>query len=290
MRYRLIPVLFAVAAVALLFGPSAASADTGKKCEDLASIKLPDTTVTSATAMEAGPFTPPTPPGAANAPRPVTLPAFCRVQLTIAPAIKVEVWLPSAGWNGNFEAVGGGGFAGIIAYPALANALLAGYATASTDTGHVGNDPVFALGHPELVTDFGYRAIHEMTLKAKRVIETLYGSAPRLSFFNGCSTGGRQGLTEAQRFPEDYNGILAGAPAIEWSHLQVRGLVTGMVTLRDEGSYIPASKLPAIQEASVAACDSIDGVKDGLVDDPRKCNFDPATLLCKGPDSDSCLT
>jgi feruloyl esterase len=289
MKTRIFGALCALTLTAF-FGVTAANAANGSQpCDSLSSLKLPDTTITSATAVPAGPWAPPAAAGAQNAPRPVDLPAFCRVQLTVAPAIKIEVWMPATGWNGNFEGVGGGGFAGVIAYPALANALKEGYATASTDTGHEGNNAEFALGHPDLLVDFGYRAIHEMTVKAKALVEKFYSAPPRLSFFNGCSTGGRQGLTEAQRFPEDYNGIIAGAPANDWSHLQTRGLLVGIATLQDEDSYIPRTKLAAIQNASVAACDTIDGVKDGLVDDPRKCNFDPSVLLCKGADSDSCL-
>ena len=291
MKRPFLPALsIAIFALSLAWVPAQAFAADPQPCEKLASLKLPDTTIASAMPVAAGDFTPPGAPGAANAPRAIPqLPSFCRVQLTVAPSIRVEVWLPATGWNGNFEAVGGNGYAGAIVYPAMANALKAGYATASTDTGHQGG-PEFALGHPDLAVDYGYRGIHEMTIKAKQVIEALYGMGPRLSFFNGCSTGGRQGLTEAQRYPEDYNGILAGAPAIEWPHLMVRNIEVGVATLRDEESYIPASKLAAVQDASVAACDGIDGVKDGLVDDPRKCNFDPSALLCKQGDSDSCLS
>lgn len=288
MKLRMVLGSCGIALLTLALAPARAFADP-QPCEGLRSLKLPDTTITAATAVPAGDFTPPAPPEARNAPRPISVPEFCRVQLTVAPAIRVEVWMPASGWNGNFEAVGGNGYAGAIMYPAMGVALKAGYATASTDTGHEGGAD-FALGHPELVVDFGYRGIHEMTVKAKAVIQANYGAAPRLSFFNGCSTGGRQGLTEAQRYPEDYNGIIAGAPAIEWSHLQVRNIVLGVETLKDEGSYIPTAKLAAIQDASLAACDSLDGLKDGLVDDPRKCSYDPSTLLCKEGDSDSCLS
>ena len=266
-----------------------ASADTS--CESLASLKLQDTTITAAALVSEGPFAPPAPavPGArAGAPLPV--PAFCRVQLKVDPQINIEVWMPATGWNGKFEGVGGGGFAGIISYPALANALRAGYASASTDTGHQGNTPQFALGHPELVIDFGYRAIHEMTVKGKQITQAFYGMAPHESYFVGCSTGGRQGLAEAQRYPEDYDGIVAGAPAANWTNLNVSGVWVGLATLKDEESYIPASKLAAINDASVAACDQTDGVKDSLVADPRACKFNPAEMLCKAGDAPNCLT
>ena len=288
MRHRL---LFGILLIVVwcLSGPAMATA--AQTCESLASLQLPETTVTSAALVAAGPFVAnPGAPAGGRGGQPPTVPAFCRVQLTVAPQIKIEVWMPASGWNGKFQGVGGGGYAGNIAYPALATALNAGYATASTDTGHTGNDPQFAIGHPELVVDFGYRAIHEMTVKAKQLVDAFYGSAPRQSYFVGCSTGGRQGLAEAQRYPEDYDGIVSGAPAINWAHLMMGALWNSQMTLKDPESYIPATKLAAINNASVAACDMTDGVRDALVADPRKCKFDPAALACKEGDSDNCLT
>jgi feruloyl esterase len=269
--------------------PSASAA--AQPCESLASLKMPDTTINTAALVPAGPFVAnPTAAAAGRGGTPPTLPAFCRVQLTVAPQINVEVWLPSSGWNGKFEGVGGGGYAGAISYGAMVTALNAGYATASTDTGHVGGDGRFALGHPELVVDFGYRAIHEMTVKGKQVVEAFYGTAPRESYFVGCSTGGRQGLAEAQRYPDDYNGIVSGAPAIDWPHLLISLVWNSQATLKDPASYIPAAKLAAINDATLAACDATDGVKDGLVADGRRCTFDPSTLVCREGDSPTCLT
>ena len=144
--------------------------------------------------------------------------------------IKIEVWLPvGAAWNGKYEAVGGGGWAGVISYPALANAVQEGYATSSTDTGHEGGNANFAVGHPEKIVDFSYRAVHEMTVKAKAVMTAFYGRGPRLSYWNGCSTGGRQGLMEAQRYPEDFDGIVAGAPANYQTHLHAFDIVAANV-------------------------------------------------------------
>jgi feruloyl esterase len=284
--------IFAVAIVGVLVAISTPRvAAAAQPCESLTSLKLPDTTITAATMVQEGPFAPPAPTGpGARAGTPLPVPAFCRVELTVAPQIHIEVWMPSSGWNGKFQGVGGGGFAGVIVYPALAAALHAGYATASTDTGHQGNTAEFALGHPELVVDFGYRAIHEMTVKGKQLTEAFYGTAPRDSYFVGCSTGGRQGLAEAQRYPDDYDGIVSGAPAINWTHLLVSGVALGLATLKDPESYIPTSKLPAIHAASVAACDQTDGVKDGLVSDPRVCKFDPSAMVCTGGDTPACLT
>jgi feruloyl esterase len=224
------------------------------------------------------------------------LPVFCRIAATIKPAkdsdIKMEVWLPLTGWNGKYRGEGNGGFAGGIYYPGLATAVSAGYASASTDTGHSGSpvDASWALGHPDKIVDFGWRAIHEMTVKAKRIIQAFYGDAPKKSYFIGCSNGGRQALMEAQRFPEDYDGIVAGAPANYWTTVFATFIWDIQAMQAEPGSYIGANKIPAIARAVVAACDANDGVKDGVLNDPRTCHFDPKALLCKEDDSDSCLT
>jgi feruloyl esterase len=235
--------------------------------------------------------------GRGNAPNPYAmLPAFCRVAATLTPSsdsdIKIEVWLPDAGsWNGKFEAVGNGGLAGTIAYPAMAAALASGYATTSTDTGHVGNSGAFMLGHPEKVIDFGYRAIHEMSVQGKAIVNGYYSSAPKFSYFNGCSLGGRQGITEAQRYPADYDGIVAGAVA--WGGMdRYLGVVMNNASMQKvSGAYIPPEKYPAVHEAVLQACDGLDGVKDGILENPLACQFDPKVLQCKaGEDSVSCLT
>src|SRR5215470_9810705 len=185
----------------------------GSSCDSLKALTLKDTTVTLAQVVPAGQFSP---PGARETGLYKGLPDFCRVAVTIKPTsdsdIKVEVWLPVNGWNGKFQGVGNGGWAGVISYAALADAVRAGYASASTDTGHEAGRGTFALGHPEKLLDFSWRSEHEMTVKAKAIIQAFYGNGPRLSYWNGCSTGGRQGLKEAQMFPDDYDGIIAGAP------------------------------------------------------------------------------
>jgi feruloyl esterase len=225
-------------------------------CASLAAVALKDTKVTSAQVVLAGEFSPPgeVAEGAGNPCR--TLPAFCRVAATLIPTsdsdIKVEVWLPASGWNGKFQAVGNGGWAGAISYAAMAEAVRAGYASASTDTGHVGGRGTFALGHPEKLIDFAWRSGHEMTVKAKTVIQAFYSSAPKLSYWNGCSTGGRQGLKEAQMFPEDYDGIIAGAPA----NRTAISLWIAHAVLKDPASYIPPAKYPVIHEAALNACDA----------------------------------
>jgi feruloyl esterase len=259
-------------------------------CDTLAALPLKDASITFAQVVPAGQFSP---PGGQNAAVPgpyKMLPEFCRVAATLTPSrdsvITVEVWLPAANWNGKFQAVGNGGWAGVISYAAMADAVRAGYATASTDTGHTGNGAAFVVGHPEKLIDFAWRSEHEMTAKAKAVIERFYGSAPKLSYWNGCSTGGRQALKEAQQFPDDYDGIIAGAPA----NRTTLSLWIAHAVLKDPASYIPPAKYPLIHEAALAACDALDGVKDGLIENPAQCSFDPAVLLCKGADAPSCLT
>jgi hypothetical protein len=284
----------------LLFVLSAnAAAQNGNSCESLAKLSLTNAKVTSATMVGTGAFTPPaagTPWLAGDPDFYKTLPAFCRVTVTATPSadsdIKIEVWLPESGWNGKFQGNGNGGFAGEIDYGELARRMSHGYATANTDTGHAaqGTDARWALGHPEKVVDFGHRAVHEMTVVGKAVTTAYFGSGPKHNYFAGCSNGGRQALMEAQRYPADYDGILAGAPANYWTHLLSAALYNAKATTVDPASYIPMSKLPAIAHAVVEACDAKDGVKDGILNDPRQCRFEAKSMLCKSGDSESCLT
>jgi feruloyl esterase len=204
----------------------------------------------------------------------------------------MEVWMPVSGWNGKFQGEGNGGFAGLIGYASLAGGLSRGFATAGTDAGHAAGptDASWALGHPEKIIDFGYRGVHEMTLKAKAIVRAFYGKDPQHSYFGSCSDGGREALMEAQRYPEDYDGILAGAPANYWTHLLMAGAWEAQALMKDPASYIPPSKITALGAAVNAACDQQDGVADGVINDPGACRFDPSVLLCKGPDSDSCFT
>ena len=291
---------FAIAALLTLSGtfvPSAQAA--GQTCEQLAQLALPNTKVTSAQTVTAGAFAPPpslAPWLAGDPDFYKRLPAFCRVTAAVKPNadsdIKIEVWLPSSGWNGKFRGQGNGGFAGEIDYRMLGLAVLQGYASAATDTGHAaeGTNATWALGHPEKIIDFAYRAIHEMTVVGKATTKAFYGDPPQHSYFASCSNGGRQALMEAQRYPEDYDGILAGAPANYWTHLLGAALWNAQSTTLDPASYIPASKIPTIAKAVNETCDTKDGVADGVLNDPRQCHFDPAALLCKAADSDSCLT
>lgn len=259
-------------------------------CESLQSLSLPNTTVNAVQSVAAGAFAP-----AQGNPAPYkALPAFCRVVATLKPTsdsqIGIEVWLPASGWNGNLQSVGNGAWAGTISYGAMATALAAGYATASTDTGHTGNNANFITGHHEKVIDFAYRAVHEMTGAAKEIVTSFYGMPAKYSFWNGCSTGGRQAFSEAQRFPTDYDGIIAGAPAFYSTRLQGAQVWIAAQAHRDEAAYIPPAKYPALHKAVLEACDALDGVKDGVLENPEKCHFNPSVLACKGADSPDCLT
>jgi Tannase and feruloyl esterase len=275
----------------LCAGVSGQASAANKSCESVTALTLPNTSITSAQAVSAGAFTL---PGMPPALRFDDLPSFCRVTATMKPSddsdIKIEVWMPAAGWNGKFEAVGNGGWSGAIGYPQLAAGLRRGYATASTDTGHSGARGAFALGHPEKLIDFGYRAVHEMTVQAKAIVAAFYGDGPKFSYWNGCSSGGKQGLKEAQRFPSDYDGIIAGAPANYWTHLMASGVWIGQATLKESASYVPKDKYALIHKAVLDACDAVDGVKDGVIEDPTRCRFDPHALQCAGDDGPTCLT
>ncbi len=259
-------------------------------CENLSSLALDHASITGVASVAAGNYKPSGQPP--NAPA-LTVPAFCRVAATLKPTsdsnIEVEYWLPK-NWNGKYQAVGNGGWAGNISFPAMAAALNEGYATSSTDTGHKGGDGAFALGHPEQVIDYSYRAVHEMTVRAKLIIQKHYGQAAKFSYWNGCSYGGRQGLEEAQRYPEDFDGIVAGAPANYHLHLHAFDMKVALTNLQDPAHSVPAEKLAILNKAVLAACDGMDQVNDGLLNDPRKCGFDPQTLLCNSGDMKDCLT
>jgi feruloyl esterase len=262
-------------------------------CEGLASLKLTNAKIDSAAVVSAGAFMPPG-GGGRGAGNFANLPAFCRVTATLTPSsdsdIKIELWLPQSGWNGKFEAVGNGGWAGTIPYAAIAAAMANGYAAAGTDTGHVGGNADFALGHPEKLIDLAYRSIHEMTVQSKVILAAHYGNPAKFSYYNGCSQGGRQGLAEAQRYPEDFNGIIAGASAIDQMRMHGARTALNILVNKSPDSAIPRTKYAMINTAVLNACDAMDGVKDGVLEDPMKCKFDYAALTCKAGDGPDCLT
>jgi Tannase and feruloyl esterase len=228
---------------------AAPPATSAHGCEALASLVLPHTKVTSAQLVAAGAFTAPT-AGRGSAAF-AQLPAFCRVAATLTPSadsqIQMEIWLPAGNWNGKFLAVGNGGWAGTISLDAVAAGLRRGYAAASNDTGHSDAGAQFALNHDKLV-DFAYRAMHEMTLQSKAIIGALYSRPPRLSYYQGCSTGGRQGMMEAQRYPEDFDAIVAGAPVYSMVHLNVSQTALQVQMLKNPERIVPQSKVDAFRE------------------------------------------
>jgi feruloyl esterase len=294
-----------------LVGATAASAPTGREggaltgaenvsCEGLTSFSITGGTITSVEVVEAGAFTPPTAPGARPASGPAVartyggLPAFCRLIATLRPTdasnISVELWMPLSGWNNKYQAVGNGAFRGSIGHSAMAAALASGYATSSTDTGHIGNTARFGMGHPELVVDFGWRSVHLMAVVAKDVIAAHYDEGPRYSYWNGCSAGGRQAMKLAQRFPADFDGIVAGAPGQDWTGRAAGALRVAKHLELNEAARLSEDDRRLVHSAALAACDAADGVEGGIIDSPQSCTFDPAVLQCSGAKDGSCLT
>ncbi len=254
-------------------------------CEALSSLSLPNTTITLVQTVSAGEnFT-----FHGRDQTDGDLPAFCWVAATLKPTmdsdIRMEVWLPTSTWNSRFLAVGSNADLGMV------RALEAGYATSWTDTGQTGANGTFANGNPERVADYAYRAVHEMTINAKAIMTAFYGRPPLFSYFCGCSFGGGQGVMEAHRYPDDYDGIIAGAPGSPLSHgYAASRLWLAGATQNDPARAIPASVFFTIHEEVVRACDAVDGLTDGLIDDPRRCDFDPNVLVCQGPRTRPCLT
>jgi len=271
-----------------------------KSCAALISEQLPNVTITSASFMnDPLGFLPPKTPGMFGTPSglKVTDP-FCRVIGYIEPVegshIGFEVWLPPAeDWNNRFLAVSNPAFEGAIKFQGLASSLERGYATSSTDTGHQHPGHEWALGHPERLVDWVHRAMHETTVASKHLINAFYGKAPSYSYLDGCHNGGRQGLVEAQRYPEDFDGIVAGDPAFYLSRLQTGSEYINWIALKDgveAPSFIRPDKYAVLNRAVLDACDTLDGVKDDAIEDPTRCHFDPASIQCSGAEQDSCLT
>jgi feruloyl esterase len=299
LRHFALSILSAVLLLTTVFASTPFGADDIKRhrprrtpCAELANLNLPDTTITLAQEVMAGPFPfgdqEPTCSSDIASPE---LPAFCRIVGVIAPAITFELWLPLEGWNGKFQMYGNHGFAGNIEYSDMGPQLARGYAIAGTDTGHAGSAPLPWMRDPQQVEDYGHRGVHEVTVKSKTIVRAFYGRPPKYSYFNGCSTGGKQGLTEAQRYPADYDGIITGDPNFAQIHNRAQYVWNGQVTFANPETTIPAIKLPLINNAVIAACDAIDGVLDGVIDDPRRCDFPPQSLLCsEDQDPNTCLT
>jgi feruloyl esterase len=271
-------------ALAIAAAPAVLEART---CERLVELTLPMTSITLANSVEAGAFTPTTSTEAFSA-----LPSFCRVILELHPSadsdIGVEVWLPTSGWNGKFLAVGSGGWGGSINYRDMADALRRGYATSATDDGHTDGGARFIAGHPEKFIDFAYRAEHEMGVEAKRLIKEFYAHEAQHSYWNGCSGGGREGLLQAYRYPDEFDGIIAGDPANMRRNAWALWLANQ--TFKDPAAVISAGKYLMIHRAVLDACDTNDGLRDGLIDEPESCHVDFKRLQCAAADRPDCLT
>ncbi len=275
----------------LLPGVAAAQpAAAPTSCAAVASaVRLEGAHLTASAPVSAGRFTP---PGATAA---LEVPAFCRVQGVATPsqdsAIAFEVWVPATGWNGRLEVVGNGGYAGAIGYGDMAAALARGYAVAGGDSGHKGpdGDLSFVIGHSERLADWGHRSVHAVLLAARPVLRAAAGADATHAYYFGCSTGGGQGLAEAQRYPTDFDGMVLGAPGNNRTRLNAYFLWMYAANHPHGVEVIPAAKLPMIAQAAIDGCDRQTGQKDGVFD-PALCRFDPDTLLCPGGDAPACLT
>ncbi len=265
-------------------------------CENLTNLKLADITITSASVVPEGPapkvvgFGGDFPGGASQ----TNIPAHCRVQLDLRPTsdslIKMELWLPTENWNGKFMGIGNGFFAGSIQGRMfdMPEALRLGYATAGSDTGHQEEGGDWAIGHPEKMIDFAYRSTHEMTVKAKEIIKAFYNRKAEYSYFKGCSTGGRQALMEAQRYPDDYDGIIAGSCANRHIHMWTAGVAQSVDLYRHPERSLTEEKASLVNQMVMNTCDTL---KEGFLNNPRQCKVDFSKLLCAGDkDDNTCLT
>jgi feruloyl esterase len=278
-------------AVQVLVACGAAASAHALECEALAGLQLADTQITGAAVVPAGPTDfggdePGQPPNIAA----TELPSYCRVSATVAPAINFEVWMPVEGWNGRFQGIGNHRFAGTIPQADMAMEMARGYAVAGTDTGHSGNGTDW-MSDRGMLEDYGFRGIHEMTVRSKEIVNAYYGTPISYSYFNGCSTGGKQALTEVQRYPDDYDGVLAGDPNNSQSGNRAQYVWNAQVTFSRPETTIPAEKLPTLHAAVMEACDGLDGLTDGVLANPMQCEFDPATLVCAaGQDPAQCFS
>lgn len=262
-------------------------------CSDLRSFQINQGNINAIEWVAAGTFRPAgSSASVVNSPY-STLPEFCRISISLHPSddsnIKLELWLPLTNWNGKYMAVGNGAFTGNIRYSSMHGPLRRGYAVSSTDTGHSGNTASFAMGHPEKLKDFGWRSVHRMAEVSKQVIEAFYSTPANYSYWNGCSAGGRQAMVEAEKFPLDFDGIIAGAPGLDWTGRAAAALRVAQHLEANPQARLLKNDRQLLNDAVIAACDTNDGVRDGLISQPQQCNFEPATLLCANVNSSNCL-
>lgn len=278
-----------------------AGAPAQAACGDLVGLSSGELTIVLARREEPAAFRPPAAPGPALPS--VELAAFCKVTAVVSPEsgsrIGFELWLPEADWNRRLRMFGNGGYSSALPYPAMARALAEGYAVTAIDTGHDGDDPAFAIGRPQTIVDWGHRAVHETIVAAKAITQRHYGEAARYSYFEGCSTGGHQAFQEAQRYPEDFDGIVAGAPGHNRTHLNAAFLwqfVQNRTRVAPEAAILSPQKLRALHEHALAQCRGRNGVtagstRDSWIADPLACRFDPVVAACApGATGADCLT
>lgn len=291
--------LFSVGALVVILCIPARASGAERSCAALKTATFKDTTIESTEEIRPDPawaF----PPSLFDVLAPIHPTAsldveepFCRVVATIEKEIRFELWLPDT-WNGKYTQVGNGGYMGAINYPTMGGALAEGYATASTDLGHQNkngfDDTDWMVGHKQRIVDFAYRAHHLLSQVARQIIDAYYGNHPSYAYFVGCSSGGWQALTEIQKYPGDFNGVVAGAPANNFVRLSLRSTVTAQMSLEHPEGNLTRAQTKLVADAALKQCDAEDGVADGLMSDPLHCDFDPAKLQCKAESSDSCLT
>jgi feruloyl esterase len=295
-RGRILGLAASILVIGTLLGLTSSARAGGMACSDLVGLNLPGAKVTAADVVKKSAFQW---PAGSEVPRgfqldPASLPEFCRVAATLTPSedsvIKMEVWLPTSGWNGKYHTVANGGWGGSIQYRGLIETVKRGYATASTDTGHTEPGGSWAIGHPEKVKDYGGRAIHETTLKAKAIATAFYGKAPAASFMTGCSLGGLQAMKAIQDHPEDFDAVVAGSPHFNMTRHNAAQIWASWLLSRDPEKLVSKEKLDHVHKVVLEQCDGSDGLKDGIVDDPLTCGFKPSSLTCKGDDTPECLT
>lgn len=295
----------------LLFSGVLHAAPQSMSCDAMAKIALPDARITAAEVVQKGQFKTPAGPGPQALLQTLTgihaygqvklgpNPAFCRITATATPtsdsSINIEVWLPLKGWNGKFLGTGNFAWGGYFMYPVMLSGLEKGYATASTDTGHDEGNPQqkggsFIVGHPEKLIDYAYRAHHLMAVNSKLIIDKFYGKHQDKSYWIGCSLGGLEGLIEAKRYPSDYDGMVIGAPPNPLLYFNAAQLWPVWLVHQHPEMKMSNEKFALVHNAVLKSCASPVGQKQGFVDEPNKCAFEPKQLLCKGGDNKDCLT
>jgi feruloyl esterase len=279
-----------LSATAIASDSGAAPAAAADHCAALTEVALSSGRIEHADAVS-GDFQPPD--GAALK----AMPAFCRATGTATPTPKsrigFEVWLPLSGWSGRVHMIGNGGYSSSIRFSLMETLVRRGDVAVATDTGHRGDDLSFGFDNPDAIADWGYRAVHESIEAGKRLTGEFYGRPAKHSYFSGCSTGGHQALMSAQRFPADFDGIIAGAPGNNRTNLNLAFLwmfLQNHEHVDNQHPILDLAALKTLNRAAIAQCDRLDGVADGIIADPRRCKFDPKVTQCAPGQQSDCLS